>query len=613
MPLRRPIRQPLPFVLLALLAISSCASAQSRIEGVGRIVALSDVHGAYEPMQRTLRNASVIDDGMQWIAGDTHLVIVGDLLDRGAESRRAMDLLMALEPQAEAAGGRVHVVIGNHEAMNLIGDMRYVSSGEFAAFAAEETVAERDRWFSLYAARSLPADAGVLREKFDEAFPVGFFAHRRAFAADGRYGGWLLEKPLVVVINDTAFVHGGLSPMIGELGLARVNGELRQDLVDYVEQLAVAIDAGVLLPTDSYYDHPELLAAYAPAPDESPRTLAAIDALLALAESPLHALDGPLWYRGNVACSRLIEQDRLQATLAAIGAGRVVVGHTPTPGRQVLERMGGRLVEIDTGMLGEYYRGRGHALIIVGDILRVVSEDSAEPVAVAAHPRQVGARPGGFMTAAEIETLLADGEISDIRVDELKRRIVTVTDGQRSVEALFAERERRGFYPDVAAYRLDRLLELDLVPVTVERKVDGDNGSLSFLPVNWVDEPRRAAAGQGGSASCPLSEQWQAMYAFDVLIHNEARSLPRMLYSPDQWQLILVGHQNAFSRSTGRPRYLESVDIDLGPAWMQALISLSAEALEEQLGDVLDKRRREALLERRDEMVYAAERTGTDG
>ena len=115
------------------------------------------------------------------------------------------------------------------------------------------------------------------------------------------------------------------------------------------------------------------------------------------------------------------------------------------------------------------------------------------------------------------------------------------------------------------------------------------------------------------SVNAAFAKLQQQMGEVDVLIYNEARSLPRMLYSPDQWQLILVGHQKAFSRSTGRPRYLESVSIELGPAWMEALIGLSAEALEEQLGDVLDKRRREALLERRDEMVYAVEQTGTSG
>ena len=82
-------------------------------------------------------------------------------------------------------------------------------------------VEEREHWFAAY--RSLRASeleaADVLRAEYDRKFPTGFFAHRRAFSPDGKYGDWLLSKPVIVVINGTAFVHGGLSPMIAERGL----------------------------------------------------------------------------------------------------------------------------------------------------------------------------------------------------------------------------------------------------------------------------------------------------------------------------------------------------------------------------------------------------------
>ena len=107
-------------------------------------------------MVATLRNAGVIDDERMWSGGASHLVIVGDILDRGSDSRDAMDLLMQLEGQAEAAGGKVHVLIGNHEAMNLVGDLRYVSRDEFAAFIEEESAAERELAGSvIYAAKKV--------------------------------------------------------------------------------------------------------------------------------------------------------------------------------------------------------------------------------------------------------------------------------------------------------------------------------------------------------------------------------------------------------------------------------------------------------------------------
>ena len=92
-----------------------------------------------------LREAGVIDDGERWAAGTAHVVSLGDLLDRGTETRPILDLLMRLQEEARAAGGRLHVLLGNHEAMNLRGDLRYVDAREFAAYADLESATDRER------------------------------------------------------------------------------------------------------------------------------------------------------------------------------------------------------------------------------------------------------------------------------------------------------------------------------------------------------------------------------------------------------------------------------------------------------------------------------------
>ena len=576
--------------------------AQWQFEGAERVIALADIHGAYDAMVTTLENVGVIDQNGAWSAGAGHLVICGDILDRGPDSRPAMDLLMRLESEALAAGGRVHVLIGNHEAMNLVGDLRYVSKQEFAAFAAEEVAEDRERWFDAWARRSENSglEAEKLKARFDDRFPWGFFAHRRAFASDGKYGAWLLDKPLVVVVNGTAFAHGGISPLVGEIGLSGVNGRLAGDIRRYVENLETLIDAGLLLPTDNFYNHVNRLDGFMAAPTTAKATLNAVNRLAELAQSDVHAPEGPLWYRGNAHCSRLIEEDRLAETLAAIGAERVVIGHTPTPGRQVLQRFEGRIIEIDTGMLNAYYKGRGHALVLEADDVRVVPEIAGAQSEPLPHPRRVGARSGGALSAEDLERLLSEGDIASVRKGEDNRSIVTVTDGTRSVEALFEKRPSRGFYPGAAAYRLDRLLDLDMVSVTVVREVDGDDGTLQFLPARWIDEQARGEAGHGASATCDLNDQWSTMYLFDSLIYNENRSLPRMLYGTDIWQLVLVDHEDAFGTGKRPPRHLANVPLEVNPAWRRGLEQITEQQLERDFGDVLDKRRRRALLARRD-------------
>lgn len=592
--------------LAALLLFGQVARGDEwRFKGVDRVVAISDIHGAYGAMVKTLQSAAVIDEQLTWCGGSTHLVVVGDILDRGPDSRQAMDLLMRIEREAAQAGGRVHVLIGNHEAMNLIGDLRYVAKEEYAAFAAEEDAADRGHWFQLYQQKRVNGDQSPEQSRvaFDEQFPPGFFAHRKAFGSAGEYGAWLLAKPVMIVINDTAYVHGGVSPMIAKIGLQGVNGKLQGEMAEYVRQLEKLADAAVLLPTDSFYDHADLLQMPGVMLTTDPEIATAVKAVVELNDSDLHAPDGPLWYRGNVACSSVIEIDRLEDSLNAIGANRVVIGHTPTRGRRILERLDGRVLEVDTGMLNSYYEGHGNALVLAGDAVSVVNESGTQGLLPAPHPRYVGQRSGPDFSAATIEKLLATGDVLATQEDPAGRKIVSISDGARRVDAVFARRAGRGFYPEVAAYRLDRLLELDMVPVTVTREIDGKDGSLQFMPAATIDETRRRESGRGGGAMCPLDQQWNAMMVFDSLIFNEARGAAAIHYDTSTWQLILDSHSRSFTTGKNRPKHLQAVDFSVGPTWKETLSSLTEDVLKESLGDVLDTRRLRALGARRDMLL----------
>ena len=93
------------------------------------------------------------------------------------------------------------------------------------------------------------------------------------------------------------------------------------------------------------------------------------------------------------------------------------------------------------------------------------------------------------------------------------------------------------------------------------------------------------------------------MLVFDALIHNEGRFRQTMLYSPDVWQLLLVGHDKAFTNSKGWPRHIDDKQLVLTDRWRKALQSLSDDLLTEHLGDVLDKRHIAALGKRLHELL----------
>ena len=138
------------FASAALAAVAvgpRVARAQAQVvewEGVERVIAFADVHGADAELRTLLRESGVVDAQDRWAAGGAHVVSLGDLLDRGAGSRQVLDLLMRLQEEARTAGGRLHVLLGNHEAMNLLGDLRYVDAREYAAYTDLESPAERE-------------------------------------------------------------------------------------------------------------------------------------------------------------------------------------------------------------------------------------------------------------------------------------------------------------------------------------------------------------------------------------------------------------------------------------------------------------------------------------
>ncbi|MGZ3460536.1 MAG: metallophosphoesterase, partial [Archangium sp.] len=174
--------------------------------GVERVVAVGDVHGDVDALKDVLRLAGLLDKQGHWSGGKTHLVQTGDVPDRSEHTRECLELLMRLEKEARAAGGRVHALLGNHEVMNMLGDVRYVTPGEMASYA----------------------DLGS--EPDAPGTPLGLHGHDAAYGPKGRYGRWLRAHPAVVRINDTLFVHGGIAPEVPAKTLAELNRWVRQDL-----------------------------------------------------------------------------------------------------------------------------------------------------------------------------------------------------------------------------------------------------------------------------------------------------------------------------------------------------------------------------------------------
>ncbi len=296
---------------IGLLLAAPLARGQSResIAGVERIVAIGDVHGDYDAFVSLLRTAKLIDRGTSWTGGMAHLALPGDYLDRGKDSRKVIDLLMELEPRAQKAGGRVHALLGNHETMNIYGDLRYVVKADYDAFRGpnSQDLREAALEVALTAQRLTDGpqvDAAAFRKKFEEEHPLGWVERREAFSAEGKYGKWLRQKNVIVQINDMIFLHGGISPKYASWTLNSINDGVHAELADFSK-----LNGGVT--TDQ---------------------------------------DGPLWYRGLAESP---ESDRAVADAVDVflqnrQARHMVVGHTPQVA--VLPRFQGKVILIDVGL-----------------------------------------------------------------------------------------------------------------------------------------------------------------------------------------------------------------------------------------------------------------------
>ncbi|HEX6998732.1 MAG TPA: metallophosphoesterase [Gammaproteobacteria bacterium] len=583
-------------------ALEPRSSSPWRRADARRVVVVPDVHGAYEALVGLLRAAGIVDASLAWSGGDAVLVSLGDLLDRGSASRRVMDLLMRLEREAAAAGGGVHVLLGNHEAMNLLGDLRYVSAAEYAAFAAEEPPGVRaaayERFVATLPAGTADADA---RAAFERLYPPGFFGHRRAFAPDGTYGAWLLSRPAVVVIGDTAFVHGGLSGAAAAEGLDAINRSIGERLRRYLAVRAELAAAGVLPAEDPRRDL-EIVAARregaaAPAPadeaDDAGRNVRALlDELLAASRAPELDVSGPLWYRGSVYCNPLLERPVLDAALERLDAERVVVGHTPTGDRRARALHDGRLVMLDTGMLADYYHGRPAALVLEAGRAAVQYLEPEELL-----PLERGRIEAFGLTEEEIEAVLANGVVE--ARDGAEDRVIVRHAGDAVPARVYT---RRAADLELAAHALDRLLGLNLVPTTVARELDGRAVALQLEYEDAITEAEVAVRGAAFETWCPIEPQAALMYAFDALLQNAGRTRDNVLLRRDGPLLKLVAHGRAFGTER-RARLPEGREPP--PELLRALSALDEARVREALRERLDRGQIEALLVRRQALLDA--------
>jgi len=176
------------------------------------IIAIGDMHGDYDSYSSLMLASGLMDKNGDWSGENTIFVQTGDIPDRGPDTRKIIESLQKLEQQAPQHGGQVIPLVGNHEAMNMVGDLRYTHPGEFEAFVDENSPEKRP----------------------DDDTPLGKIEHQHAWSPNGYIGEWVSENLVVVKVQDYLFAHGGFSQEYSSFTLDEINDSaqsalLRQD------------------------------------------------------------------------------------------------------------------------------------------------------------------------------------------------------------------------------------------------------------------------------------------------------------------------------------------------------------------------------------------------
>ena len=294
-----------------------------------RLVAIGDVHGDFKQTMRALELGKVMDADGRWVGGTTVLVQVGDILDRGDNELAIMRKFASLAKQARKEGGDVLVVHGNHEIMNVLGDFRYATKGAYAE-CARYAEAKRQKLVEKLGEENAPPLPETPEDVNPETYR-GVLARRDLFLPGGEMALRMAKNPTVLQVGDTVFAHAGIDMRVVEYGFQALNDDVAAWMagVKKTPPNMVLEEKGVVWTRD----------------------YGGADAGVTAEAS---------------ACRRLGE------ALDAVGAKRLVVGHTPQQGG-VSSGCGGRLWRSDVGVSRGIYGAKPQVIEIVNGRVRVLA------------------------------------------------------------------------------------------------------------------------------------------------------------------------------------------------------------------------------------------------
>jgi hypothetical protein len=280
--------------------------------------------------------------------------------------------------------------------------------------------------------------------------------------------------------------------------------------------------------------------------------------------------------------------------LAALSAQRVVVGHTPTPNREINARLNDRVYVIDTGMLAQVYKGNPRLLEITTASLQALDASGQQAP----------------ITQLPVADPLAQLASENYELQEAAKGMTPLTfadpatgafEGDGALPAVFEKLSKRDASRAIAAYRLDRKLDINMVPASLQRKIGKQQGVVMAWPHRPFPESVRQQSNIRRPNWCAQDSDFSLLAAFDALIGKTDRSADNLFYERGSMNIRITQNYKAFGTTTRLPQ--TAMQRVLPRAFQAPLESLNRDNLTALLDGLLKPKEIEALLKRRDAIL----------
>jgi len=386
-------------VFAAVLVVSVAVQAQDT-EPSARMAVLGEVQGAAKTAAGLLQSMGLIDEGGHWSGSDTTLVQTGDLMDGGVDVRDTLDLFMRLQDEAAADGGRVIVLLGNHEAMNILGELRDVNYMAYQTFADDGSEARQRAAYQAHVgwreqrAQAIGTEPFVADDEYETdwfaAHPVGWMEYVESMGPAGVYGRWLRTLPVAVRIDGLLFIHAGISPAMKGMDVGAINQRAADEIARFDRDRALMVTEGLCLPLSSAREMVgvvkeevvfvnELPASERNAGNERAVRALELQDLMGWGSWSLLSDEGPLWFRGPSKWTGQAQEAEMAAILDASNVERMITGQPAGKSHRIEARFSDRVVLTSTDMSDEPWAGgKAAALEISGNVYTVVTPQGRE-------------------------------------------------------------------------------------------------------------------------------------------------------------------------------------------------------------------------------------------